>query len=153
MASATNTADVAIPAASAEPRRAVAVRQFTRYFLGSAAALAVDSAMFSVGIRLLDWTWPVAATAGFLAGTALLYLYSIRYVFGFRAMRENAAAEFAHFAAAGLLGLGLTQALLYVGIEMLGAAPELVRVGAAGVTFLFNYTVRTLVLFRKPRVA
>ena len=138
----------------ATPRRgiarvAVAARQFARYFVGSGAALAVDTAVFSACVRLLGWSWPVAATLGFVAGTLLLYLYSIRYVFSTRAMRDNLPAEFAHFAAAGVFGLGLTQILLYVGIEMLGSPPELVRIGAAGVTFLSNYTLRILLLFRK----
>ncbi|GGZ51473.1 hypothetical protein GCM10008101_00560 [Lysobacter xinjiangensis] len=93
--------------------------------------------------------WPIAATLGFIAGTILLYAYSVHWVFTSRTMRANALTEFAYFASAGVLGLGLTQVLLYVGIEIIRMPPEAVRLAAAGVTFVFNYSLRTFLLFRK----
>jgi len=110
-------------------------------------ALAVDVVVFSVSIRIAGMPWYWAATAGFFAGVATAYCLSVLWVFSRRRLRREPMVEFVVFAGIGLAGLGLTQAILWVGIEHLHFIPELVKLFASGATFLFNFVIRKAILF------
>lgn len=124
-------------------------RELLHYFAASLVALLVDLGIFSVTIRLLGVPWFWAATLGFAVGVATVYWFSIRWVFSSRRMKHAPRSEFLVFIGIGVAGLCVTQAVLWAGIEGLHAQPELVKVAAAGATFLFNYAVRKMLLFRK----
>lgn len=126
--------------------RARVLLEFARYFGASAVALAVDTGLFR-GTMALGLGYPVAAMLGFVAGAGVAYAASVWWVFSARTMR-NATLEFALFAGIGLLGLLLTEALLWIGIDHLGLAPVTAKLLAAGAVFLFNFVARKLTLFR-----
>lgn len=120
-----------------------------RYTSVSALALVVDMALFSALLRLVGLPWMLAATAGFLVGVAVNYLMSIHFVFEQRRFAHSPRMEFVAFAVIGVVGLGVTQIVLWVGIEHFGANPELTKLVAAGVTFMCNFGARKLLLFQR----
>ncbi len=120
------------------------------YFMASLAALVLDLAVFSVGMRLLDLPWSIAASLSFIAGVFLAYQLSIRWVFLQRQYRQNPQLEWVTFVAVGIVGLAITQVILWIGIEILGKNPEITRFIASGVTFVCNFFGRKLLLFRNP---
>lgn len=118
-----------------------------RYFAASLIALAVDMAALSGCLRILHLSLAWSASIGFVAGAAVAYVLSIRWVFRERAFARSPVVEFLTFVAIGLAGLGLTQLVLWLGVTELGLMPELVKLSAAGVTFAFNYIARKSLLF------
>lgn len=124
-----------------------------RYFAASLLALAVDMASLSGCLRILHLSLAWSASIGFVAGAVVAYLLSIRWVFRERAFAKAPAVEFLTFVAIGLVGLGLTQLVLWLGVTELGLMPELVKLCAAGVTFTFNYIARKSLLFASSRRA
>ena len=66
---------------------------------------------------------------------------------GQRAFADAPAVEFLAFVGIGIAGLGITQLLLWLGVVKLHLLPELVKLAAAVVTFVFNYLVRKTLLF------
>lgn len=125
------------------------MREATLYFLVSIIALGFDMSVFSLALRFLQASWSMAATAGFLAGVGLAYLLSVRWVFRARTYRRQQRMEVTSFFAIGVMGLLITQLILWLTIEKMDWNPELSRLGAAGVTFVFNFTVRKLILFSR----
>lgn len=122
-----------------------------RYFAASLLALAADMATLSACLRLLHLGLAWSATLGFVLGAIVAYLLSIRWVFRQRAFANAPALEFAGFVAIGIAGLGVTQFVLWIGVGGLGLLPEAVKLGAAGITFAFNYLVRKTLLFATAR--
>ncbi len=118
-----------------------------RYFVASLLALAVDTGTLSACLRLLHLGLAWSATLGFTTGALVAYLLSIHWVFRERAFARAPAVEFLSFVAIGIAGLGITQAVLWLGVTELGWVPELVKLSAAGVTFTFNYIARKSLLF------
>jgi putative flippase GtrA len=125
--------------------------EFSRYFLASLFALGVDFFIFSAGIRLLHLSWATAATIGFFGGAMIAYLLSITFVFKKRHLSRTPLVEFCYFVFIGLCGLVVTQLVLYAGIETFGIIPEFSKVVAAVASFLFNYLLRKITLFRTIR--
>ena len=118
-----------------------------RYLVASVVALGVDMAVLSCSLRLLHLGLGWAATLGFVAGALAAYVLSIRWVFRKRALERAPFVEFLSFVGIGVVGLGVTQLVLWLGVTKLGLLPEMVKLAAAGATFTFNYLARRSLLF------
>lgn len=122
-------------------------RDAERYFLSSLLALGLDIAVFSCLTRVFGWPWLYAATAAFSLGALVTYVASVKWVFKSRAFKRHPSAEMLIFFAIGVAGLGLTQLILWIFIEKIRLPGEVSKLLAAAFTFLFNYSVRKMILF------
>ena len=122
--------------------------KFIRYFVVGGLSAILDFTIFATLVSLAGWPWYIAATVSFVAATLFNYLISIRHVFtsGVRFERTHEVAL--TFLVSGV-GLGINQAILYLligwGINIL-----LAKIGATGVVFFWNFSVRYLFVFREP---
>jgi putative flippase GtrA len=119
-----------------------------RYLGASAAAFAVDFAIYVGLIRLAGWHYLVAAPAGFALGLATVYFLSVRWVFTERRIRD-ARLEFAIFAAIGLAGMAVNEAALYGAVDGGGLSYETGKAASAIVVFCMNFVLRKLLLFTR----
>jgi putative flippase GtrA len=119
--------------------------EFARYFVCSALALGADFGLFSLALWL-GLSYPLASVFGFVAGLWTAYQLSVRYAFKARALGHS-GAEFVIFAAVGIFGLLLTEALLWVLVSRMGMQPLVAKVLAAGVVFVSNFALRKGLLF------
>ncbi len=147
----TAPSSVDLPAvAAADPGDAAGgrqtLRELARYFVASAIALGVDTGLYALGLRL-HLGYPLAAILGFLGGLAVAYLISVRWAFRTRRLGD-ARVEFIVFAVIGVLGLLLTESLLWLQIDVLafGALPA--KLAASCGVFFFNFGARKFVLFK-----
>ena len=120
-------------------------REFLLYALASALALALDVGVFRAGLGL-GASVAAAAAFGFLAGLAFIYAVSTRVVFRQRRLAD-ARQEFACFAGIGLVGLLLTEALLWLLVGQLQLPPVPAKLTSAVAVFLCNFTLRKQLLF------
>jgi putative flippase GtrA len=125
--------------------------EVVRYFTCSAMALAIDFGVF-IGAMSLGLRYPLAAAAGFLCGLWVAYQLSIRFVFRVRRMADD-KLEFIVFAVIGVLGLLLTELLLWLMVVHVGQSPTIAKLIAAGTVFCFNFAARKAVLFTRHRKA
>lgn len=121
--------------------------ELARYFTTSLVALVADLGTLSACLRLLHMELHWAATAGFMVGVAVAYALCILWVFPKRSYMRTPTVEFVVFMAIGVAGLGITQLVLWLGATRIGLLPELVKLAAAGATFVFNYLARKSLLF------
>lgn len=120
----------------------------TRYLAASAVAFAVDFSAYVALIRLAGVHYLFAAPAGFALGLFTVYFISVRWVFRVRRL-QDARLEFAMFAAIGLLGMAVNEAVIYAAVEHAGLSFELAKVASAAVVFSLNFTLRKLLLFTR----
>ncbi len=118
-----------------------------RYLACSGVALSVDTSLYALGLRL-GLAYPVAACAGFATGLTTAYFLSVRFAFKERSVR-SARVEFIVFAAVGIVGLLLTELLLWLQIGVIGMSALVAKVGASGGVFMFNFLVRRALLFSR----
>lgn len=121
------------------------LREFLRYLAASAAALALDTAAFTLALRF-GAGLAAAACVGFILGLVLIYCLSTRLVFSQRRLVDR-RSEFALFACVGVAGLLLTQALLWLLVSRLGTDPLVAKLASACGVFLFNFCLRKVLLF------
>lgn len=122
------------------------MNELVRYFGVSLVALLVDMGSLLLLAQFMHYLW--AATVSFLLGAATSYLLSVRWVFRYRRLAAFPKAEFAAFAAVGVVGLGLNNLAIYVAVEHAGLLLLAAKAVAAVLTFSFNFGLRKWGLFR-----
>ena len=117
-----------------------------KYFLVSAASLALDLMVYWTLIRILGVHYLIANIISVGSGLVLNYLLSIAFVFKQRRLK-NRRAEFIGFVLIGLAGLVVNEWLVALFVGMLGFGVVPGKVAAAGGSFVFNFVARKLLLF------
>jgi putative flippase GtrA len=108
-------------------------------------ALAADTATYATAYRLgAPLAWAIAL--GFAIGLATAYAGSVVWVFHQHRLRDR-RTEFVAFALIGLMGLLLTQASLWWLVTRHQWSPVPAKLLTAAAVFVFNFTLRKLLLF------
>lgn len=122
--------------------------QMMRFGIVGFVATVADVITLHVLANILQMNPAGAAAIGFALGLTISYVLSIRWVFSSRTL-GNAALEFAAFAAIGIVGLGLTELIIHLGIREFGREHLLHAKYFAIVTvFSWNFGARRVLLFR-----
>lgn len=119
--------------------------ELLRYFGCSAAALAVDFGLFLTCIHL-GAGYALAAAVGFLAGMSVAYSLSVRIAFRFRRL-ASPRVELVLFSVIGVLGVLLTEMLLWYLMERQQLGAVHAKASTAGIVFFFNFAARKFLLF------
>jgi putative flippase GtrA len=124
--------------------------QFFRYGIVGGAAFVVDFATLVVLTDAVGLNYLASAAIAFTLGLATNYALSIRWVFASRSL-ESRTAEFTVFAVVGVLGLGLTEVVLFTGTNLAGLDYRLSKILAVALVFFWNFAARKALLFRQTR--
>jgi putative flippase GtrA len=122
------------------------VPQLSRYTAVSAAALALDFAIF-LALTALAMRPSLAGVIGYATGMLLHYLLSIRFVFDARATAKAHTRLLGEFVATGMSGMAATALVIAAATGVLGLAPLPAKVLAAGISFLVIFALRRTVVF------
>ena len=124
--------------------------ELSYYTIVSAVALGVDLAAFSVltreGMRAA-----VAGLIGYSIGLVLHYGLSLRFVFDTSASAKSGARRFVEFVVSGLVGLGLTWAVVGASTEMLHLPAMAGKIAAVGSSFVIVFLLRRGIVFAADR--
>ena len=121
--------------------------QLARYAVVGFIAFLVDFALLIGCAEVLGWDYFTSAAIGFLAGLVINYRLSVMWVFSHRNL-ANRQAEFLLFAAVGIMGLAVTEAILFLGTEVSGLDYRLSKIVAVVAVLFWNFGMRKLLLFR-----
>lgn len=120
--------------------------QFIRYGMVAAVALAFDFGTYALLVRVADIHPVIAATIGFTLGLFVNYLLSILWVFNQRARSKR--VEMVAFLVIGLIGLGLTDILIWLMAIEWHVDELIAKLIATGIVFFWNFGARKVLLFK-----
>lgn len=121
--------------------------QFIRYGMVAVVALAFDFGTYAILVRGFDMHPVLAATIGFSIGLCVNYLLSVLWVFSRRSRSRR--VEMATFLVIGLIGLGLTDLIIWILAIELHWDELLSKLAATGVVFFWNFGARKVLLFKE----
>jgi putative flippase GtrA len=122
-------------------------REFMRYFVASALALAADAISLYLLTSVVGVPYLVSGAIAFLFGLSIVYLLSVRWVFERRSL-QSPVTEFALFATIGIVGLGLNELVLWLLTGVAGFHYLLSKFGSVVIVFSWNFGARKYFLFR-----
>ncbi len=150
------------PAASAKVHGlAPLIREFLRYTAVGGVSFLVDLGVIYLfrehvfgGIRGDASRLAISVALGFLAGLLVNYALSQLFVFTAPGQRERGRSfsAFARHATIGLIGLGLTELLMLLGVRLAGdhgLRYLIVKVFVAGIVLIWNYAGRRLWIYQE----
>jgi len=123
------------------------LREILGYGLASAVALGVDAGLLYALTAYAGWHYIPASATSFVAGAAVAYVLSIKFVFHDHRLHSR-GAEFSSFVLLGLVGLAVNTLILRIAHGGLGMPLLLAKGLSAGCTFLTNFVLRRQFLFR-----
>ncbi|MBQ4563015.1 MAG: GtrA family protein [Lachnospiraceae bacterium] len=132
--------------------------QFFRYVFVGGIATVVDWGLLYVFEHLLRAMIPgdmmmtaskyIAAAIGFGGGLFVNYFLSRAFVFNAQSSRaKSRTAEFLGHALVGVIGLGLTELLIFLG-SLLSVHYMIAKVAATVIVFFWNYLARKFFVYR-----
>lgn len=124
-------------------RRRQVAGQGLRYLVTGSLAAVVDIGVFALLLQQ-GLTIPLAATISFGAASITNYWLTSRFVF----QAQRSATGYLRFLVFALLGLALNVTLTTVLAAYTPLPPVLAKVVAIGISFVFNFTMNSLFVFR-----
>ncbi|MDR3158228.1 MAG: GtrA family protein [Zoogloeaceae bacterium] len=132
--------------------------EFSRYALVGGGAFLVDVSVLELTLRYIFSDLAIntgillATASGFIAGLICNYIFSCIFVFQKidAKAKQHKTRSFILFAIIGVIGLGLTELLMYIGIHHL-IGPDwylAIKIFTAGVVLLWNYLARKILIFK-----
>ncbi len=123
--------------------------QLMRYGISGFSATVVDFLVLTLLTELLGEDLLLLWTAiAFVSGLLVTYTLSTHWVFDTRRINSK-TAEFLIFFAIGLVGLGLTELLMWLFAHKLDMFYLLAKLIASMLVFIWNFSAKKLILFRK----
>lgn len=126
--------------------------QLLRYALAGGIAFFCDFFVMYTLVYILSCHYLLGAAAGFICGTVVNYWLSIKWVFCYRT-HQSSYKEFISFTMIGVVGLCLTELLVWLFTSRGGVYPMFSKCLATVIVFFWNYFARSVILFRKTKNA
>ena len=122
--------------------------QFFRYIFVGGASFVTDYVLLHIiteaGIHYL-----ISGIISFIAGLCVNYALSKLLVFSKKTTGAEKAKEFSVFAIIAVLGLGLTELLMWIFTEKLGWYYMISKAIAAIIVLFWNFFMKKILLYRK----
>ena len=124
--------------------------QFFRYaFVGGIAAI-VDFALLFILTDYFGLFHMISAIIAFLGGLITNFTLSKILVFNSKVVeaRVNSFFEFLSYAIIGIIGLGITEVILYIFTEKIGLYYMLSKLIATFIVLIWNYLARKMLIYK-----
>ncbi len=115
-----------------------------RYVVVGGVAAGTDTALLYLLNRYFGVNPLIAAAAGFFFGLVVNYLFSIAWVFE---SKRSFAQEFTFFAIIGAGGLGWTELILWLGIDLVHLSVLMTKAIALFLVLIWNFGMRKKFVF------
>lgn len=132
------------------------ILEFMRYVIVGGSAFIIDLFLLyifkSYILDDLGTTGIYISTAiGFIGG--LIYNYALSIVFVFENAKKNnkgkSLGSFIIFSIIGIIGLGMTEFGMYVGLEIIEINYLIVKIFVTGIVLFWNYVARKILIFKE----
>jgi len=125
-----------------------ALLQFFRYgFVGLIATICDWGLLYL--LERLGADPLLAAVFGFILGLTVNYALSKVFVFSSEEAKTNTLGEFTVYGIIGVVGLAITEGIMFVLTKKLKVYFMLSKALATAIVFVWNFTARKLILYRK----
>jgi putative flippase GtrA len=122
--------------------------QFFRYLFVGGIATVVDWGVLMGLTELLQLHHLVSAIFAFVAGLGTNFLLSKLLVFRASEAKTNSLLEFLGYALIGVIGLGMTELIMFLFTDCMSLHYMLSKAIATAVVLVWNYLARKLLLYK-----
>ena len=120
--------------------------QFFRYIFVGGFAFLADA--FTLWLCEKWMNYMIAAAIAFVVGLVVNYALSIWFVFSESSKVKNKVKEFVVYGIIGLIGLLITEGIMYLFTDVFGLYFLISKIIAAAIVLVWNFAARKVVLYK-----
>lgn len=133
------------------------MKEFFRYVIVGGISFLADFGTLTLFEEVVfsqegNWQIFVSTAAGFVVGLVMNYILSLVFVFRSSDNKSSgkSVGEFIVFALVGVVGLGITEGLMHLGVNVLHFHYMITKIVTAGIVLVWNYLGRKILVFNRP---
>ncbi|MBP3275466.1 MAG: GtrA family protein [Kandleria sp.] len=121
------------------------IKQLFRFGIVGGTAFLIDYAVLFVCTEFLGIHYFISSIISFSVSTVFNYIASILWVFDVDQSKSQ-SKNFVIFIVLSIVGLGINQLIMWVGVEYLHVYYMIVKIGATAIVMIFNFVTRKMFL-------
>jgi putative flippase GtrA len=121
--------------------------ELNKYIVSGLAAVLVDYTVLITVTELFGIHYLISNICGYMSGLLVAYNLNTRWVFRYRKYEQKTKMEFSIFVVIVLIGLAISEAMIYMLVETLALPYTLAKLVSIGAIFIFNFTAKKRFLF------
>ena len=125
------------------------IYQIVKFLVVGTIAFIIDYSILIMLKELLHINVYVSVVIAYLISTVFNYFLSTRWVYD---VKQNSSFKFAQFVIYSIIGLVLTELLMFIGIEIIGIHYLINKVLATLIVMVFNFITRKIFLERESSI-
>ncbi len=140
-----------------KPLTPAVIKEFFRYAAVGGISFLADFGTLTLFEELIfkqkaDWQIFISTAAGFVVGLTVNYILSLLFVFRSSENKNSgkSVGDFFIFALVGIIGLGITEGLMHLGVNVLHFHYMITKIVTAGIVLIWNYLGRKIFIFNRP---
>lgn len=115
--------------------------QIMKFGVVGLLAFCIDYGLMVFLTEVVSINYLISATISFTASVVFNYVASMRYVFRHKEGMSR-RKEFVIFVVLSVLGLGINNGCMWIGVELFGVSYLLVKIVATAVVMVWNFVTR-----------
>ncbi len=119
--------------------------QFFRYIFVGGIAFVADAGALWLCEKFMHYL--IAAAIAFVFGLVVNYVLSVCFVFSDSERTTSRTAEFIIYAIIGVIGLGLTELIMWLFTDVIGLYFLLSKIVAAAIVLVWNFVARKKIIY------
>ena len=121
------------------------IAQFMKLGVVGVIAFFIAYGLLAFCTEILHINYLVSATIGFTVSVVFNYFASMRYVFTHKEGMSK-RREFIIFVVLSVIGLGINNGCMWLGVEVFGWHYLIVKIGATAIVMVWNFVTRKIFL-------
>ena len=119
--------------------------QIFRFGIVGFTAFVIDYMVMVISKELLGFSVLISVALGFIISVIFNYIASIKWVFVVN-KEKNERRNFIFFIVFSVMGLILTEIIMYIGIDIIKISYLIVKIIATAIVMVFNFITRKMFL-------
>lgn len=123
--------------------------ELNRYIVSGFAAVFVDYTVLIIATELFGIHYLISNICSYMSGLLVAYTLNTRWVFRYRKYEQKTKMEFSIFVVIVLIGLAISEAMIYMLVESLALPYTLAKLVSIAAIFIFNFMAKKRFLFTR----
>ena len=121
------------------------IKQIMRFGIVGGIAFVIDYSIFAI-LTIIGCHYLIAQIISFTISLIFNYIASIKWVFN---AKKQTTKDIVVFVLLSVVGLGINELLLYIGVDKMHIHELIVKLFATAVVMVFNFITRKLIIEKK----
>ena len=125
-------------------------RQIIKFGVVGGLAFIIDYGLLIFCTEVLGINYLISSAIAFSIAVIFNYILSTLWVFDTSGNQNDKRMQFVAFVILSIIGLGLTELLMWLGTDVMGIYYLITKIGATAIVMVYNFVTRKMLLEKRP---